>query len=362
VAERAALPLPLSIEEIDRAWLTEALRSHTPGATVRGFEVLDVRHGTCTKVRLQLDLDETGRRAGIPERVILKAGFEPHSRDMHFMHALEVAGYQHVFPKLKLPSPACWFAEYDPERRQGVLIMDDLVARGAAFCSALRPQSFEEVARRLTTLAEFHARTWDSAERLAGGPWSRLAEYMAATRSYAEMWLEPATWRRFIDSPRGAAASVRFHDADWMRAALDRLVILAERRSHCVLHGDTHLGNLYVDRDGTPGFFDPTPHRGPAMAEVSYHLVCALDPADRPRWEGALVGHYLDELARRGVAPPDFDETMRDYGACLARAYFIFVINESAFQPEAVNTAYVARISAAMLEHDTIGLLESVRR
>jgi aminoglycoside phosphotransferase (APT) family kinase protein len=183
---------------------------------------------------------------------------------------------------------------------------------------------------------------------------------MAATRDYAELWLAPDTWRRFIDSPRGAAASVRFHDVDWMRDALARLAVWAERRLHAVLHGDTHLGNLYVDPDGTPGFFDPTAHRGPAMAEVSYHLVCALDTGDRPRWEAALVGHYLDELRRCGVEPPLFDEAMADYGATLARAYFIFVINESAFQPEAINTAYVARISAAMLDHDTIGLLKAI--
>jgi hypothetical protein len=241
-----------------------------------------------------------------------------------------------------------------------VIIMDDLTARGVAFCGALEPQSYDAVARRLTTLAQFHARTWDTAERLAAGPWGRLAEYMAATRDYAAAWLAPDTWRRFIDSPRGAAASVRFHDVDWMRDALARLAVWAERRPHAVLHGDTHLGNLYVDRDGTPGFFDPTTHRGPVMAEVSYHLACALDTADRPRWEAALVGHYLDELRRCGVEPPPFDEAMTDYGATLARAYFIFVINESAFQPEAINTAYVARISAAMVDHDTIGLLKAI--
>jgi hypothetical protein len=348
----------VALEEIDRDWLNAALRTYAPEAEVRAFEVLDVKHGTCTKVRLRLDLNEAGRAARIPERVILKGGFEPHSRDMHFMHATEVAAYRHVFPELELPSPACWFAEYDAERRQGVIIMDDLVARGVAFCHALEPQTFDAVARRLEVLARFHARTWDAPARLAAGPWSRLAEYMAATRDYAEMWLQPQTWGRFIDSPRGAAASVRFHDAGWMGEALGRLAVWAERRPHAVLHGDTHLGNLYVDPDGTPGFFDAMVHRGPVMAEVSYHIACALDPADRPRWEGALVGHYLDALARCGIEPPPFDEAMADYGATLARAYFIFVINESAFQPEAINTAYVARISAAMLDHDTIGLLE----
>ena len=49
---------------------------------------------------------------------------------------------------------------------------------------------------------------------------------------------------------------------------------------------------------------------------------------------------------------------MRQFGLFLAYAYFVFIINASIFQPEAVNTAYAARISAAMLDHDTAGLLE----
>jgi hypothetical protein len=97
------------------------------------------------------------------------------------------------------------------------------------------------------------------------------------------------------------------------------------------------------------------------MVEISYMLVCGLDSLDRPKWERALVGHYLDELKRHGVRPPSFDEAMFMYGVFLAQAYFVFIINESFFQPEAVNTAYCARISAAMIEHDTMGLLRQVR-
>jgi hypothetical protein len=292
--------------------------------------------------------------------VILKGGFEAHSRDMGFMHATEVRGYRDVLPVLKLPGPTCFFADYDSERRQGIVIMEDLVARGVSFCSALRPAGYDAVARRLSVLAEFHAKTWATPERLAAGPWGGLNAYCASTLSYGDHFLDPATWSGFTRSPRGAAASTRFHDPAWMRQALDSLAQLEPRRPHCVLHGDTHPGNLYVDADETPGFFDPTMHRGPALADVSYHVVCALDQADRPLWERDLVAHYLAELARRGIEPPDLDEAMRDYGAYLARAYFIFMINDTVFQPEAINTAYVARISAAMLAHDTTGLLQAI--
>jgi Phosphotransferase enzyme family len=360
MAERGARPLPVAIEEIDCDWLTAALRTGAPAVTVRDCEIVDIARGTCTKIRLKLDLDEAGRRAGIPSTVILKGGFEPHSRDWHFMHEKEVHAYRDVLPVLKLPSPACYFADYDAQRRQGIVIMDDLAARGVTFCNPLKPQTHEDVARRLTVLARHHAKTWGSPDFAPGGRWSWAQDVAATTRAYFSPYLVPDIWRRFVDSPRGAASSVRFHDRDLMEDALKRHVILSARLPPCLVHGDTHLGNLYVEPDGTPGFFDSLPDRAPGMLEVAYHIPCALDLADRRRWEGALVRHYLDELARNGAAPPGFDEAMRQYSAFLARGYIMFLVNESHFQAEAINTAYTARFSAAMLDHDTIGLLRTI--
>jgi hypothetical protein len=125
------------------------------------------------------------------------------------------------------------------------------------------------------------------------------------------------------------------------------------------VHGDTHLGNLYEDPDGTPGFFDSQPHKAPSMVEVTYHLTCALDMADRRIWERELVAHYLAELARCGVDVPRLDDAMRQFGMFLAYGYMIFLVNESQYQPEAVNTAYTARFSTAMLDHGTKDLLGS---
>ena len=62
----------------------------------------------------------------------------------------------------------------------------------------------------------------------------------------------------------------------------------------CLIHGDTHLGNLYIEADGTPGFFDAQVARAPWHLEVSYHIVCALDIADRKALEQALFVHYLE--------------------------------------------------------------------
>ena len=353
-------PLPVEVEEISRDWLTAALRSKAPEATVRDFEILDVVRATCTKIRIQLDMDEAGRKAGIPERVILKGGFDAHSRELYQMHEREVRGYRDVYAEMKLPSPTCYFADFDPERLQGIIIMDDLVERGVTWCHAQSPQSFEQVARRLGLLARFHAGSWGSPELEPGGKWGDLPDFFEAMNSFFEKYSSEENWQRFVTSPRGAAVSVRFHDRDWMVDGWQRMRRFSGRLPHCVLHGDIHLGNLYIEPDGTPGFLDTLASRGPGMLEVSYHISASVDSADRRRWEGALVQHYLDEVARQGVEVPPFDEAMQQYGLLLLYGHFIWMTTESHYQPESVNAANSARVSAAMLDHDTKHLLETL--
>ena len=362
MSNAAHFPLPITIDEITSDWLTAALRVKAPGVTVRNFEIADMNRGTCTKIRLKLDMDEAGRKAGIPDTVMLKGGFEPHSRDYWNMHENEVRGYRDVFPILSLPTPKSFFADYDAERRQGIIIMEDLVRRGVTFCSGLSPQTHDQVARRLRLLAQYHAQTWDSPEFRSGGMWDWVEQVVPKARIQLDTHFPPDVWQRYVESPRGAAVSVRFHDRNWMAASLDRLATYSKSLPHALLHCDTHLGNLFIDVDGSPGFYDSLPHRAPPMKEVTYHMVCALDSADRARCEGALVQHYLDELRRCGVDAPGFDDAMRQFAIFLTYAYYVFIINDSYFQTESVNTAYTARISAAMLDHNTMRLLEELPR
>jgi hypothetical protein len=90
------------------------------------------------------------------------------------------------------------------------------------------------------------------------------------------------------------------HARWWGRPEFDREV-------PTLTHGDTHPGNLYVGRDGTPGFLDAQPRRSPWYHDVSYHMICALDIPDRRRWENLLLTRYLERLASLGV--PDWAKT-----------------------------------------------------
>jgi len=353
-------PLPTTTDAITPQWLTAALRQRAPEVAVRGCEIVDTIHGTCSKIRLRLDLDAAAAQAGIPELVILKGGFESHSRELCYMHEREVRSYRDILGEISLPTPTCYFADYDPEQKQGIIIMEDLAATGATFCHALKPQSFEQVARRLEVLARYHAATWDSLDLKPGGKWGDMVDFLDTVDRFFKQKTSPGDWQRFLNSPRGVASSVRFQDLDWMLDAWQRLKQFTRQQTYCLLHGDIHLGNLYIDSDNQPGFFDPLASRGPGLLEVSYHIAASVDSANRRRWEGPLVQHYLDEVKRSGLETPDFDEAMRQYAIFQVYGFFIWMTTESRYQTELVNTANIARVNAAMLDHDTFELLQAI--
>ena len=354
----AARPLPLTLEEITPAWLTRALSIRAPGITVRNVEVVDIIRGTCTKIRLRLDLDDAGRAAGIPEVVYLKGGFEEHSRKLTFVLMTEALGYRDLLDGAGLNTPQCYFASWDADRGQGIVIMEDLTLRGVSFGDPMQPRSHDDVAQSLELLACLHARTWGCGTFATGGPLGWVETAPPFSRPGLQPYLEPAAWNSYCAMPRGAAASGRFKNREWAISALRRMEELSAQVPNCVIHGDTHLGNTFWEHGGGPGFYDIVPRRAPPMAEVCYHITLSLDVADRPRWERALVRHYLDELRRRAVADlPAFDEAMRQYGAFLIEGFCLVLTNDAYFQPEPPITAYAARFSQAMLDNDTAGLL-----
>lgn len=342
-------PLPVEIGDITPAWLSAAL-----GRPVSAAKVVDVNNGTCTKIRVALEAEDPD----IPETVILKGGFEAHSRMMDYMHANEVHAYADVAPHSPLRQPRTWFAGFDAEAKQGIVIMEDLVARGVTFLHPQQPRPPEEVARRLEMLAKHHAMTLGRPEDMApDGRFGWAGDLIDGFYRYGETILTPPVWEGFVNSARGAAASTRFHGLDWFLDTLGKLSRFGKTVPRALLHGDTHLGNLYVDTDGEPGFFDSQPHMGPVMAEVAYHVTGALDMADRRIHERDLVAHYRAALEAEGHTLPPLEDLMRQYAAFLAFGYAIFLVNASEFQPEAINTAYTARFSSAMLDNDTLGVL-----
>jgi len=185
-------PLPVEIGDITPAWLSAAL-----GSPVSAAKVVDVNNGTCTKIRIALETDDPDT----PETVILKGGFEPHSRMMDYMHANEVHAYADVAPHSPLRQPRTWFAGFDADAKQGIVIMEDLVARGVTFLHPQQPRPPEEVARRLEMLAKHHAMTLGRPEDMApDGRFAWAGDLIDGFYRYGETILTPPVWEGFVNS------------------------------------------------------------------------------------------------------------------------------------------------------------------
>lgn len=358
-----ALPLPVSIEEIDAAWLSRALATQFPGTVVRSARVDDVLWGTGTKVRVQLEYNEQGRAAGLPPSVIVKGGFSEHRQVMERCYELEVRFYRDLLPQIGLNAPRALFAASDPARQQHLVIMEDMNLRNVRFCRVQDPLSYTQAAAHLDVLARLHAKWWDSAALAPGGAldyltlWDPLPDGERGTYQWGQ--LAAPMWDSLMALPRAAAIPRAMRDRDQMERALLKLKAFDTVGPMCFLHGDYHLGNLYFDADGAIGTLDWQSFcRGPWSHDVTYFMVSALDIADRRKWDKALMAYYLERLQAHGVArPPSFDDAMHAFRVQIIDGLYFWLVNPVALQAEVNNCAVAPRFAIAALDYDTFGIM-----
>src|SRR3546814_3619924 len=106
---------------------------------------------------------------------------------------------------------------------------------------------------------------------------------------------------------------------DELRQCVAKLHRHQQTLARTLLHGDTHLGNIYLLPDGRAGLLDwQLVVRGHHMHDVNYIVTTALSIGDRRNHERDLLAYYLDRLKAHGVAAaPDFVESWTEYKRCL---------------------------------------------
>ena len=376
-------PLPLVIEDVTAEWLTSALSSRAPGLVVNSREITRVKHGFTSLIFVTMDINEAGRKAGVPARIVIKGGFTPHSRKPMYAYGycMEALSYRDVWPALSLKMPTCYFVDMDLDALQSIIIMEDLNDRGVKWGHGLRPIGYEMMRERIGMIAKLHSETWGKPILDDGGPFdgvlrngarlsrinmeengwivpsedqTRLADFVQEPHFYTpEGW--PTLWEERIT--QNAVVPVKFRDMAWSQRAIRYLEKLSEELPNVIVHGDTHLGNHY-EEDGKPGFFDPMPRREPAYFELAYTITTGLDPCDRRSWERSLIGHYVNELARHGVNI-DFDETVYYYALFIYIGFLWFIVNDTMWQTPAFNTVNVWRIVSTMVDNNTKELFDA---
>jgi hypothetical protein len=341
---------PETLEEgLSPGWLTAALSQRYPGIRVVDVEPGPVVSRVSTNARFRMTPAEP-LPDGVPPTLCLKGYFGSFGSLARSAGIPEAHFYRDLEPSLTVRTLRCHYADVDLAAGHGVVITEDVEAGGGVFLTSSTPYSADQVAESLEQLAALHGATWE-ADAWAKAPW--LATRLARTLEGRGL---PEIRRNFEgDNGRGVPEAVR--DAQRLVDAYRALAAETENaRPWCVIHGDTHVGNLFLDAAGRPSFLDwQLVQRGGWYLDVGYHIASTLSPDDRRTHERELLTHYLKCLAATGVRAPSFDEGWQAIARGMLHGFFLWAIT---FKVDAPTIAVLLhRLGTAVADHEALNVV-----
>jgi hypothetical protein len=356
VYDPAMTTLPETADEIDAAWLTSAMAERHPGVEVADVEVLERHEVTNSHARIRVTYrGDTG--AGAPATLFVKLPPRDDRRDAIIrtgMGQREAMFYRHLAPSLSMLVPTAHVALQDDRDGTFVLLLGDLVEAGCEVSDGTWGIGPDAAAGALEDLAELHLRFREPARRAAEVPW--VPESRAGS-DYGAVML-----RYGLDHHRDRLTDAFAEIAEIYISSAAALQALWHQGPKTVIHGDPHIGNLYL-QDGRTGFLDwgiinvSTP-----MRDVSYFLTMSMGIEDRRNHERALLAHYLDVWSAGGGEPIRADDAWHAHR--LHAAYTVpascqvvmFPANMSE-RRRVFSEAFLARSLAALDDLDARGAL-----
>lgn len=340
--------VPEHAGKIDAAWLGEAIAERHPELVVESVELVERAEVTNAHAWLRVDYAASGPVG--PERLFAKMlPTDPQRRiaiAQTGMGLREAMFYDRLAPLLPLRVPEAHVVRYeDDDVGAFVLLLEDLAESGCTVSSGPESPTPDAAARALEELAAMHVRFEDPATRRREAAW---VPRPAPPSDYGTTRLQEG-----LDHHRDRLTDAFAEMAALYIAEQDALHAVWAEGPETVIHGDTHIGNLFFD-EGRVGFLDwglvvvSTPLR-----DLSYFVNMTLSAEDRRAHERDLIRHYLDVRQAMGGTPIDFDTAWRAHrlhAAYLAPASCQIVTFPDDITPrrEKFANAFLARASAAI--------------
>jgi hypothetical protein len=342
--------IPAVVSDLSPAWLSEVL-----GAEVAEVKVLD--HAFATNQRLRIGLEYATAGAGPASLFVKLAPLDPAHRAMigaSGMGEREVQFYADVASTVNLRVPRSYFAA-TADGGDFVMLLEDLAAAGCAFSNGEWGVPPDAASRALEELASFHARFSDAGVRTAIAPW-------LTTPSVQHSSFAAELMRQVLDQHGHEVSPAYVAAGELYVSHYDQLDELWHGGPQTYVHGDTHIGNVFLD-GGRVGFHDWGLSRvSTPMRDVSYFLTMSVDPEQRASSERGLLRLYLDALRAAGGPSIDFDAAWLDHRV---QAGYTVVATFLAFMPS-YNTAAGRGLGLALRQRceralDELEVVEAMR-
>lgn len=341
---------PKSLDDITPEWLTSALSVNYSGTVVNSVRPSTIISGHATKARFELEYGPENNKHGLPSSLWVKSGFESHSKASAAGNRNEANFFRDIAPLIPGICPDSYYQSIDAKTGQGVVLLEDLLTRKVTFSRLTQPASKEQAAAVLNLQASYHAFFWDN-PKLDHLEWLSNGGFIledGIVDQFIGMWETSESLPRFKYVPD------RLRDKTLIRHAQIQLLQTNMANARCLIHGDSHLGNLYFDPDGNPGYLDwQTVMHGYWAFDVCCFIVPGLTADVRRRNERELLAYYLHRLAHYGAKAPTFDDAWLAYRRNAMWA-FMWSLCPTAYQSEENCLVSTERACAAIMDLETI--------
>jgi aminoglycoside/choline kinase family phosphotransferase len=282
--------LPVDVDDLTAAWFSSAL-----GHDVTSIDVLDRSSGTTGRARVALTGDPS-----VPATVFVKLPpFDERQRrfvNMVGMGVAEARFYRDLAAEVPVRAPGAWFADTDGDEAY-VMVLEDLVAAGCRFPNPTDDDIAHRVLDIVEQLAALHAKYWESPRFDQGGDLAWLAPKGTGGAGGGSKFVQMA-----VDT-LGPQLGDTFHRlADIYLARHEDITDLWNSGERTFVHGDPHMGNLFVDTGDRTGFLDwAVIGRSPGPRDIAY-VLCNSVPAEvRSANERAWLERYCELLRESGI-------------------------------------------------------------
>ena len=368
---RLPIRIPQSVEEIDAAWLTHAIRSAglIEAANVVGFRAGSPGSGVGFQgqtIRISLDWDI--EESDAPDAVLVKLPTDnvgnrglaeaegSYDREFDFyerlsgdfpirvprlIHAVRDPGPSPAARRRReglvdgLPAPVVKFIGRHarklvrPSKRRYALVMEYIPDARITTAADLPPA--EDLSAILRTLAEMHAHFWGDS-RLADDSvfeWSMVTQMPNVMHGLYRAWRDEV-----VEREPGVFTDELMRHADWVG---DHIVDLAAHLNEplSIRHGDCRTDNMLFTDDGLVMIDFGVAGSGRPAGDVAYLLSETIPPGPGARATFLrLCREYHDRLVAAGVTDHPLDEFLNDCDIVLAVQAYRVVLIEAAFEAD----------------------------